>query len=64
MKPTLQRTFLGKKTSQKPGKTENCKEEKVLTKHVGDNGDSASLGKQHMNISLVWDKNHTSKFVI
>ena len=28
----------------------------MLTKYVGDIGDSASLGKQHMKISLVWDK--------
>ena len=34
----------------------------MLTKYVGDNrdiGDSASLGKQHRKISLVWDKNPT-----
>ena len=31
----------------------------MLTKHTGDIGDSASLGKQHKKISLVWDKNPT-----
>ena len=31
----------------------------MLTKCIGDIGDSASRGKQHMKISLVWDKNQT-----
>ena len=29
----------------------------MLTKYIGDIGDSASLGIQHKKISLVWDKN-------
>ena len=31
----------------------------MLTKYIGDIGDSASLGKQHKKISLVWNKNPT-----
>ena len=31
----------------------------MLTKYIGDIGDSASLSKQLKKISLVWDKNPT-----
>ena len=31
----------------------------MLTKYIGDTGDSVTLGKQHKKISLVWDKNPT-----